>query len=453
MPRLSTALGRIDRFLWRWPSLLVICLLWSGGITIALLMLWAAESQDRLAAEKSVALLYNVLEERRHQLAQLARDYSWWDDAAVNLVLSPNAEWAAANIGPYLTNSFTVAASLVLDPTDKQVLGFLRGVPPERDLVAQFAGGIDRLAHDARQQPAEAPAAVTGFVRFGNEIHIASASLIVPTRADLRKAYSPQQWAHVLLLTQSLDDDALRSIGARYGLAELSFREGQTSADTSSIQLVAPNGDELGSLVWKAERPGIAMLRHLLIPVALAFDIMVILAILILRHINRTNRNNQRNLELVVAKNTELEQMAALQRIAFDAMSDAIALLDSDLCLVSWNRPFAEIHDHPPGLLQSGIPLIKVLRAGRDEEMELSQELRTEIAIRLAAVIRRDVSTIEITLANGRTVELRHIPLPNGRLMLTYRPVAEDRESRTEARRASAVTVGKTVTFRSPGRS
>jgi PAS domain-containing protein len=280
---------------------------------------------------------------------------------------------------------------------------------------------------------------VTGFVRFGNEIHIASASLIVPTRADLRKAYSPQQWAHVLLLTQSLDDDALRSIGARYGLAELSFREGQTSADTSSIQLVAPNGDELGSLVWQAERPGIAMLRYLLIPVALAFDIMVILAILILRYINRANRNNQRNLELVVAKKTELEQMVVLQQTTFDAMLDAIAVLDSDLCLVSWNRPFAEIHDHPPGLLQLGIPLIKVLRGGSDEEEELSQELRAEIAMRLAAVIRRDVSIMETTLANGRTAELRHIPLPNGRLMLTYRPVAEDRQ----ARRASAVTVGK----------
>jgi PAS domain-containing protein len=336
-----------------------------------------------------------------------------------------------------------VAASLVLDPADKQVLGFLRGVPPERDLVTQFTGGIDRLARDARQQPADAPTAVTGFVRFGNEIHIASASLIVPTGADLRKAYGPRQWAHVLLLTQSLDDNTLQSIGARYGLAELSFREGQTSADTSSIQLVAPNGDELGSLVWKAETPGIAMLRHLLIPVALAFDIMVILAILILRHINRANRNNQRNLELVVAKNTELEQMAMLQRITFDAMSDAIAVLDSDLCLVSWNRPFAEIHDHPPGLLQPGTPLVKVLRGGRHKSEELSQELRTEIAMRLAAVIRRDVSTMEINLENGRTVELRHIPLPNGRLMLTYRPVAEHRQSRTEVRCASPVMIEK----------
>lgn len=408
-------------------------------MTIGVLMLTAAESQDRLAAEKSVALLYNVLDERRYQLGQLARDYSWWDDAAVNLVLSPNTDWAASNIGPYMTNSFHVAASLVLDPADKQALAFLRGVPADHDVAKQFLGGLDRLANDARQAPAEAPAAVTGFLRLGDEIHIAAVSLVVPARADLRDAYGSKHWAHVLVLTQSLDDDTLESIGKRYGLTDLTFRTGGTAKDPSSLLLVAPDGQELGSLTWKAETPGIAMLRRLLLPVALAFDVMVIIAILIVRQIGRMNRANQRNLELVVVKNADLEQMTALQQTAFDALSDGIAVFDRDLCLVSWNSAFAEMQSCPPELLKAGVPLVRLLRGGAEDGQELCEQTRAAIAARMSAAIQRDPTPRRLRLGDDdRLLELRHVPLENGRLMLIHRDVIEHTGSTQSRERATA---------------
>ena len=397
-------------------------------------MLAAADGQDRLAADKSIALLYNVLGERRHHLGQLTRDYSWWDDAAVNLALSPNAEWAAANIGPYLTDSFNVAASIVLDPDNQQTLAFVQGVPAtDHTLLARIEGGLDHLAADARRAPNDAPVAATGFLRINGEIHIAATSLIVPTEAELRDAYEPQRWAHVLVFTQPLDADALLSLGARFGLRDLAFRNGPPGEQTSSLRLVSPDSRELGFLSWRAEAPGYAMLRQLALPVAIAFDIMVVLAVLIVRQIGRLNRENRRMLEELAAKNGSLEQLTALQRATLDVIPDGIAVFDRDLCLLAWNQTFAELHDYPPDLLRVGVPLVRLLRHSAQTGSFPEPDGDAVVADHLAAAARCDPQPTRLTFADGRSIELRRSGASDGRIVLTYRQMNEDAAQRPRA--------------------
>lgn len=390
-------------------------------------MLTAAGGQDRLAADKSIALLYNVLGERRYQLGQLTRDYSWWDDAAVNLALSPNTEWAGANIGPYLTNSFQVATSIVLDPKNRQSLAFVDGVPAtDHSFLAKVEGGLDRLAADARKAPADAPVAATGFLRIDGEVHIAASSLIVPSQAQLRDAYEPQRWAHVLVFTQPLDGEALQSLGSRFGLRDLAFRSGPAGEQTSSLRLVSPDGRELGFLSWRAEAPGYAMLRQLALPVAIAFDIMVVLAVLIVRQIGRLNRENRRILEELAAKNGSLEQLTALQRATLDVIPDGIAVFDRDLCLLAWNQTFAELHDYPADLLQAGVPLVRLLRHFVQAGPLSAPDADAAVADQLAAAARRDGQVTRLSLADGRNIELRRSSASDGRLVLIYRVMSED---------------------------
>jgi sensor domain CHASE-containing protein len=429
--RLRRILRSIDRLIWRWPSLLVITLLWSGGLTIGALMWTAAESQDGLAADQSIALLYNLLGEHRTQLGQLARDYAWWDDAAVNLALSPNLDWATGNIGPYLTNSFHVGASLVLDPSDHQAMAFVQGVAAaDHNVASEFEGGLKRLAEEARKGPSDAPVAATGFLLLNGEVQVAGASLIVPTTTDLRDAYAPRNWAHVLVLTQPLGGEALQSLAARFGLRDLEFRSGPIGDQKSSLRLTGADGRELGFLTWRAETPGFAILRHLALPVAIAFDIMVLLAVLIVRQIGRLNRENRRMLDELAAKNGKLEELTALQRATLDVIPDGIAVFDRDLCLLAWNQAFADLHAYPPELLQSGVPLVRLLHHDAQAKSLDKAQATGRVADELAAAARRDPQPLRLVLTDGRAVELRRSGASDGRLVLTYRVTAEDTAQR-----------------------
>jgi sensor domain CHASE-containing protein len=430
--RLRRILRSIDRLIWRWPSLLVITLLWSGGLTIGALMWTAAESQDGLAADQSIALLYNLLGERRTQLGQLARDYAWWDDAAVNLALSPNVDWATSNIGPYLTNSFHVGTSLVLDPNGRQAMAFVQGAAAtDRDIAGKFEGGLKPLAAEARNAPADAPVAATSFLLLNGEVQVAAASLIVPTKAELRDAYGPRNWAHVLVLTQPLDGEALQSLAARFGLRDLEFRRGPIGDQKSSLRLTGADGRELGFLTWRPEAPGFAILRHLALPVAIAFDIMVMLAVLIVRQIGRLNRENRRVLDELAAKNGRLEELTALQRATLDVIPDGIAVFDRDLCLLAWNPAFADLRAYPPELLQPGVPLVRLLRHDAQAKSLDEAQAADRVADELAAAARRDPQPLRLVLPDGRGVELRRSPASDGRLVLTYRATAEDTAQRS----------------------
>jgi PAS domain-containing protein len=251
--------------------------------------------------------------------------------------------------------------------------------------------------------------------------------LIVPTQVELRDAYEPQRWAHVLVFTQPLDGEALQSLGKRFGLRDLAFRSGPVGQQTSSLRLSSPDGRELGFLSWRAEAPGYAMLRQLALPVAIAFDIMVVLAVLIVRQIGRLNRENRRVLEELAAKNGSLEQLTALQRATLDVIPDGIAVFDRDLCLLAWNQTFAELHDYPADLLQAGVPLVRLLRHSAHTGSLSNPDADAAVADQLAAAAaRRDGQLTRLSLTGGRNIELRRSSASDGRLVLIYRVMSED---------------------------
>jgi hypothetical protein len=99
----------------RWRSLpLARC--WSA-LVVGGLILMATRAQDRLAAEKSVALVQSVLAVEQRNLARTATDYAWWQEAYENLAENPNRDWASTNIGAHLYDNFDISGSFVLDPS------------------------------------------------------------------------------------------------------------------------------------------------------------------------------------------------------------------------------------------------------------------------------------------------------------------------------------------------
>ena len=80
----------------RWGAAPLLGLLLIGAIVVAGLILFAARGQDRIAAEKSVALVEAMLATELRDLGHAARSFGRLDEAYRNLAVQPNAGWAAA---------------------------------------------------------------------------------------------------------------------------------------------------------------------------------------------------------------------------------------------------------------------------------------------------------------------------------------------------------------------
>ena len=128
------------------------------------------------------------------------------------------------------------------------------------------------------------------------------------------------------------------------------------------------------------------------------------------------------------------EREAALQHqnIRFDAavnnMPLSLSMFDGDYRLVICNQHYARIYDLPPELVRPGTPLADIVKYRLTHGTHPTDkadyfERRLEI-VRAGKV---DVSTVE--LQNGRTVMIRHQPMPDGGWVSTQEDITEQRHS------------------------
>jgi signal transduction histidine kinase/DNA-binding NarL/FixJ family response regulator len=395
----------------RWRSLPLVGLLLVGALVVGGLVLMATRAQDRLAAEKSVALVQSVLAAEQRNLARTATDYAWWQEAYENLAENPSRDWASTNIGAYLHDNFDISGSFVLDPSYATVFAFRSGKPVEFDLTAHASGGLGQLVAVARASKASPPAAPSGLIAIDGALQVVAVSRIAPEQPvpDSRRGAG-----HILVFTRDLDAAALGDLAANYGVAQLRFLPaGQPIEQPTMLRLAGPDGTPLGTLVWNPENPGRKMIRGLLLPVGGAVALIVLLALLVLRQMERTRGESRRRL--------------VLQTTTLQAVGEGIAAVDGRLRLAAWNPTFIRMFALPQDLPVVGLPLVELLRfqAGRGDWDPEDRE--QAVARRLAEAEKPGGEPAEITLPSGRVVELRRSPLPGGGFVGSYRDITERR--------------------------
>ncbi|QEX19675.1 hypothetical protein FRZ44_49900 [Hypericibacter terrae] len=316
----------------RWPMLAVIALLLLGAAAILTVTQMAARSQDRLAVTQSQTTLAAILVARQHEVANLARDYSFWSDAVENLVDQPSTEWADANIGEYLNTSFHIATAFVIDGAEQPTIVFVEGQtqPPSSIApvltVLQPLFNAARAAAKGRWTEDTGPEPADGFVMWQGAPAIAAVGAI--TRQDGKPG---PQWDHLLVLIRAIDPGLLNDIAASYGFKNLRWQATPPKPSDTAIALSAPDGSPIGAIAWDPERPGQALLRQMLPAIIGAFLAMLALSGGIIFFLERNRAEMLRHRALIEEQNLALLQQKERAEQLSRAKSDFLSIISHEL--------------------------------------------------------------------------------------------------------------------------
>jgi signal transduction histidine kinase len=297
-------------------------------VSIALItgiILFTSQNQDRVAREDSVHLANSVLAATTRRLADQTLDYAYWDQSVNKLVTTVDLDWADKNIGIYMHKTFGISSSFVLDGNNHPVYAMVQGKRHLADPLAIFQGGLKKLLERARASSlTSVPFPVTGFVKAGDTVHIASASLLAHTA-------KPIVTNTVLIFTKALDQVALGKLALNYKLEGLRMAVEGAPMLPAAMPLTSTAGARIGLLTWNPNTPGRDMLRWLIPFVVAVFLVFAGIAYIFFVKTRLITTTLGNNLAEIQATQAALKEAKEIAERANNAKSEFLAGMSHEL--------------------------------------------------------------------------------------------------------------------------
>ena len=148
------------------------------------------------------------------------------------------------------------------------------------------------------------------------------------------------------------------------------------------------------------------------------------------------SRLSASNAELEVAKAHGDAKTAQLEA-TLAGMTDGVAMVDANHCLMEWNDLFPEISGVPPEVLRVGVSMEEMVRAQAEAGEFGPVEVEVEVARRMRLVRSgRMAETNERARPDGRIIELRRNHLPDGGMVTLYTDITARKQVETALRAA-----------------
>jgi PAS domain-containing protein len=114
---------------------------------------------------------------------------------------------------------------------------------------------------------------------------------------------------------------------------------------------------------------------------------------------------------------------------AINNMSQGLCFFDSDHRLIVWNDRFVEIYNIPAERVYPGMKLTEIvdlrMEAGSFPAMTREEYIRW----RSDVAASNEAKDSTVGLQDGRTIKIRHRPMPGGGWVATHEDITEQRQS------------------------
>ncbi len=177
--------------------------------------------------------------------------------------------------------------------------------------------------------------------------------------------------------------------------------------------------------------------------------LVLLIAWLVLREVRAEHRRSEsqdKERSRLSASNAELEAAkvradakTAQLEATLAGMTDGVAMVDANHCLMEWNDLFPEISGVPIEVLRVGASMEEMVRAQAEAGEFGPVEVEVEVARRMRLLRSgRLAETNERTRPNGRIIELRRNHLPDGGMVTLYTDITARKQVETALRAARA---------------
>lgn len=181
----------------------------------------------------------------------------------------------------------------------------------------------------------------------------------------------------------------------------------------SRNQLLTPNSE--------ADLQLIRFTEHLLTSSIGAASARLVLALLL----RRGNVSGQSALRLLDDASEALQYNRDLLQSAIDQVRSGLSVFNKDMRLICWNRQFREILKLPSDAGQVGAPLDQILRTLAKRGDLGSGNIDDLVAERLMKMAVSKETFQERLPPDGRIIEIRTSPMPQGGIVTTYTDITE----------------------------
>jgi signal transduction histidine kinase/Na+/proline symporter len=120
----------------------------------------------------------------------------------------------------------------------------------------------------------------------------------------------------------------------------------------------------------------------------------------------------------------------SLLESTMESMLQGVSVVDSELCLVAWNSRYEAMFDYPERFLYVGSPIERVYRFNAERGIlgDGSESVEAQIARRLAWLRQGSPHRLQRRMPNGRVIDIRGNPMPDGGFVTTYIDITDYRE-------------------------
>ena len=407
-----------------------VALLVAVSMAVVVGFTWfSARKQDEVALRQSIETVRGAIERELAKIGLAAKDYTWWNEAVLNLDVALNENWADDNVGSYIHHVHGYELSLVIDRQDQTIYEQLDGERrPDLDAFEVLTPELQTLVARARDASLTEPEPAVGFLPFGDGIVLVGVSAVTPQEPGDPRV--PDKRRVVLAYAKKLTQDLLQSIGEPLPLTDLRLVQSDGAPElAASLPLLTPNGSLLARLVWQPHQPGSEFLRAVTPALTIAIIVIAAFTYAVLRHAREATG--------------AIEASEARFRDVADASSDWIWEVDAGLRLTFISERYALVTGELPEA-SLGVPLAELFHAG--ENLERWHQFIADLE--RWRPFRNVVSLCEDAQGIHRTVRLSGKPVlhTTGR-PIGYRGTATDITAEIEAgRRAEYLAMHDALT-------